>query len=198
MLFTVIEKSLNWLPTIRFASYLWVSASFKLSRVWLCNSMDCSLSGSAVHEIIRARILEWLPFLPPEDLLNPGIEPESLAAATFAGRFFTTEPPGKPPSASLVTFYFHYSLLCCLRKEKLLCLIKKIIFCHIYIFCIRFILMFLVHILLEKNIFELIYFLRAVLDKQQNWGETIEFSHMSPTPTLVESPQYLPPEWYIC
>ena len=34
-----------------------------------------------------------LPFPFPGDLPNPGIEPESPA---LAGRFFTTEPPGKP------------------------------------------------------------------------------------------------------
>ena len=41
----------------------------------------------------QARVLEWvaIPFSrgPP----NPGIEPGS---PTLAGRFFTTEPPGKP------------------------------------------------------------------------------------------------------
>jgi len=34
-----------------------------------------------------------LPFPPPEELSNPGIEPMSLG---LAGEFFTTEPPGKP------------------------------------------------------------------------------------------------------
>ena len=33
-----------------------------------------------------------LPFPSPRDLPDPGIEPESSA---LAGRFFTTEPPGK-------------------------------------------------------------------------------------------------------
>ena len=44
----------------------------------------------------RQEYLYWsgLPFPSPGDLPNPGIEPESPA---FAGRFFTTEPPGKPP-----------------------------------------------------------------------------------------------------
>ena len=37
-----------------------------------------------------------LPFPPPGDLLNPGMEPESPVAAALAGEFFTTEPPGKP------------------------------------------------------------------------------------------------------
>ena len=30
------------------------------SRVWLCSSMDCSLSGSSVHGILQARILKWV------------------------------------------------------------------------------------------------------------------------------------------
>ena len=33
-----------------------------------------------------------LSFLPPEDIPDPDIEPEFPA---LAGRFFTTEPPGK-------------------------------------------------------------------------------------------------------
>ena len=36
-----------------------------------------------------------LPFPSPGDLPNPGIEPGCPA---LAGGFFTTEPPGKPPS----------------------------------------------------------------------------------------------------
>ena len=38
-----------------------------------------------------------LPFPPPEDLPDPGIEPASPVASALAGGFFTTEPPGKPP-----------------------------------------------------------------------------------------------------
>ena len=37
-----------------------------------------------------------LPFLSPEDLPDPGIEPASLVSPGLAGGFFTTEPPGKP------------------------------------------------------------------------------------------------------
>ena len=39
-----------------------------------------------------------LPFPPPEDLPDPGIEPASPASPAFpalAGGFFTSEPPGK-------------------------------------------------------------------------------------------------------
>ena len=41
----------------------------------------------------RQAYWSWLPFLFPGDLLHPGIEP---ASAVLAGRFFTTEPRGKP------------------------------------------------------------------------------------------------------
>ena len=38
----------------------------------------------------------WLPFSSPGDLPNPGIELGSLESLALAGRFFITEPPGKP------------------------------------------------------------------------------------------------------
>ena len=47
--------------------------------------------GSSVHGISQARLLEWVAS--PGDLPDPEIEPVSPA---LAGRFFTTEPPGKP------------------------------------------------------------------------------------------------------
>ena len=41
----------------------------------------------------RPEYWSGLQFSSPGDLPNPGMEPVSPA---FAGRFFTTEPPGKP------------------------------------------------------------------------------------------------------
>ena len=41
----------------------------------------------------RREYWSGLPFPPPGDLPDPGIEPTSPA---LAGRFFITEPPGKP------------------------------------------------------------------------------------------------------
>ena len=38
----------------------------------LCDSMDCSPPGSSIHEILQAKILDWLPCFPPGDLSNPG------------------------------------------------------------------------------------------------------------------------------
>ena len=51
----------------------------------LCNPVDYSPPGSSVPGISQARILEWLPFPPPGDLPNTGIEPMSPALAGFAG-----------------------------------------------------------------------------------------------------------------
>ena len=55
--------------------------------------MDCSPPSSFVHGISQARVLHGLPFPSPEDLPDPGTEPEFPA---LTGGFFTSEPPGKP------------------------------------------------------------------------------------------------------
>ena len=44
--------------------------------------------GSSVHEILQARILEWVAVPPPGDLPNPGIKPASLGSPALAGGFF--------------------------------------------------------------------------------------------------------------
>ena len=45
--------------------------------------MDCSSPGSSVHEILQARVLEWVAIPPWGDLPNPGIEPHM----SFIGRW---------------------------------------------------------------------------------------------------------------
>ena len=45
----------------------------------LCNPMVYRLSGSSVHGILQARILEWVASPSPGDLPDPWIEPESPA-----------------------------------------------------------------------------------------------------------------------
>ena len=56
----------------------------------LVTPMGCSPPGSSVHGILQARIIEWLPFPSPGDLLDPGIK---LVSPALADRFFTMEPP---------------------------------------------------------------------------------------------------------
>ena len=43
----------------------------------------------------RQEYWSGLPFPPPEDLPDPGTEGASLLSPVLAGRFFTTELPGK-------------------------------------------------------------------------------------------------------
>ena len=59
----------------------------------LCDPMDCSPPGSSVHRILQARVLEWVAFLPPGDIPDPGIEPRSPA---LQSETLPSEPPGKP------------------------------------------------------------------------------------------------------
>ena len=57
------------------------------------NPMDWNLPGSSLSvEFPRQEYCSGLLFLSPGDLSHPGIETPSA----LAGRFFTTEPPGKP------------------------------------------------------------------------------------------------------
>ena len=53
--------------------------------------MDCSPPGSSVHGISQARMLEWVAIS-----VSKGIFPTQCLSC-IAGRFFTAEPPGKPP-----------------------------------------------------------------------------------------------------
>ena len=74
----------------------YLRAKLLQSCLTVCNPMDCSPPGSSVHGILQARILEWVAIPPLGDLPNSGMEPKSLTSPALAGRFFTTEPPGKP------------------------------------------------------------------------------------------------------
>ena len=91
--------------------------------------MDYSLPGSSVFGILQARILEWLPFPPPGNLPPLGIKPSSPPFPAVAGRFFTTEPPGKPSfHFTLSSVYIHYCYsqftlpLLCLKPILYICM----------------------------------------------------------------------------
>ena len=62
----------------------------------------CSSPGSSVHRISQARILEWVAIFFSRDLSHPGIK---FASPALAGRFFTTESPGKVKSLSCVRLF---------------------------------------------------------------------------------------------
>ena len=52
-------------------------------------------SGSSVHGIFQARILERVAIFYSRGSSGPRDKPASLASPALAGRFFTSVPPGK-------------------------------------------------------------------------------------------------------
>ena len=92
----------------------------------------------------RQEYWSGLPFPSPGDLPDPGIKPVSPVGA---GRFFTTEPPGKPMRSSVqnqgilnlallskvtvaVFFIFHIdkSILCGHRSEGIMLILTLLMF----------------------------------------------------------------------
>ena len=67
----------------------------------LCDPMHCSPPGSFVHGVLQARMLEWVPCLPPGDLPNPGIKPMSPAL----------KADSLPPGATWGVLSFVYSCI---------------------------------------------------------------------------------------
>ena len=59
----------------------------------LCNRKDYSSSGSSVHQILQARILQWVAISESMGSSWPG---NWTHISCIAGRFFTTETHGKP------------------------------------------------------------------------------------------------------
>ena len=55
------------------------------------NPVDCSQSGSSVHGILQARILEWVAMPCSKGSFQPRDQ------TCVSGGFFTTEPLEKPP-----------------------------------------------------------------------------------------------------
>ena len=78
---------------IRIGSTVYVCA---LSCVWLFETpWTVAHQAPLFMGFSRQEYWSGLPFPPPGNLLNPGIEPLSLVSPASAGRFFTTAPPGK-------------------------------------------------------------------------------------------------------
>ena len=60
--------------------------------------MDCSPSGSSVHGVFQAKILEWVAIFSSRDLPDPGIEPVSA----LVDRFFPTSE--KPQTNGIIQY----------------------------------------------------------------------------------------------
>ena len=89
--------SAGWLAEVEalhlgFDFYLVCACSVQLSETPRTVAHQAPLSMG----FFRQEYWRGLPFPSPRDLPNPGIEPMSPVSLALAGRFFTTEPPGKP------------------------------------------------------------------------------------------------------
>ena len=66
-----------------------VCAKLLQSCPTLCSPMDRSLSGSSVHGILQARILEWIAMSSSRGSSWPRDQPASVASLALANDFFT-------------------------------------------------------------------------------------------------------------
>ena len=67
------------------------------SHLTLCNIMDCSLSGSSIHGILQARILEWVVISSSRGFPDPGIELMSPAITTV-----------RPINITISSYSYHF------------------------------------------------------------------------------------------
>ena len=68
------------------------------AQLWLilCDPMDCGPPGSPVHGILQARILEWVAISSSRGSSRPRDWAHVSHVSFTAGKFFTTDPLGKP------------------------------------------------------------------------------------------------------
>ena len=83
------------------------SAKLLQSYLTLCDHMDYSPPGFSVHEILQARILEWVAMTSSRGSLQPMDQTHVSWGSCIAARFFTTEPLLKPQNYH-VTQPSHY------------------------------------------------------------------------------------------
>jgi len=81
------------------AAWIWaLRAQVLQSCLTLCDFVDCMLPGSSVHGISQARTLEWVSIFSSSRSSQPRDQTCVSCVFCIAGRFFTTQPPGKPES----------------------------------------------------------------------------------------------------
>ena len=66
-----------------------------LSRLTLCDPMDCSLPGSSVHGMFQVRILEWVAISSSRECSRPRARTLVSWSPVLAGSSLPKFPPGK-------------------------------------------------------------------------------------------------------
>ena len=87
-----------WRALIRFTILMsLLTCLVAQSRPTLCNTLDSSPPDSFVHGIFFKQE-DWsgLPFPPPGDLFNPGLQPASSVSPALQGDSLPADPSGKP------------------------------------------------------------------------------------------------------
>ena len=74
-------------------TYMKVKVKPLIRVQFFATPMDCSLTGSSVHGIFQARVLEWGAISFSRDLPNSGIK---LRSPTLQADALPSEPPRKP------------------------------------------------------------------------------------------------------
>ena len=87
------EKGKMWYPHLQTFFVCVLSCVRLFATPWTVVHQAPLSMGFPRHEYQNG-----LPFPPPGDVPDPGVEPMSLASPTLAGGFFMTAPPGKPSS----------------------------------------------------------------------------------------------------
>ena len=88
--------------------------------------MDCRVFQAPLFmRFLRQKYWSGLPFLTPEDLPNPGIEPASLVSLALAGGFFTTAPPGKQEGCAPAIKYISLEMTYVTSTHRLLELVTQ-------------------------------------------------------------------------
>ena len=70
----------------------------------LCNPMDCSLSGSAIHGIFQARVLEWIAISFSRGSSRPR---KRTQVSHIAGRHFTVWGTREAPNTQYLTIIIY-------------------------------------------------------------------------------------------
>ena len=90
---------------------LWLQSCLNL---W--NPMDCSPPGSSVHGMLQARIPKWVGVSSSRGCSRPRDRSCVSSASCIAGKFFITEPLGKPKMmCSYTILSFRVRQMLCVR-----------------------------------------------------------------------------------
>ena len=110
-----------WLTSLNMTLSVCVHAKSLQSCLTLCDLVNCSPPGSSVPGILQARILEWVAMHSFRGPSQSRDQTHISCSSCITGRFFTTEPPGKPmplsrfihiAASGIISFFLMAKKLC--------------------------------------------------------------------------------------